>query len=398
MICVVVRISADERRRRLGARHALAPSARAADPVEAARRVVALHATDPATVFLAVRARVDGFTPHDVEDALYLRRDLVRMLGMRRTMFVVPSPLLPLIEASTMGRVAGAQRRLLVKHLRETGIPDAGNWLAEVEKGTLAALAARGGAATATELAADEPRLRTTLVMSPGKPYEARPAITSRVLVVLGAEGQVVRGRPSGSWLSQRYQWALADHWLPIALDRLPEVAARAELARCWLAAYGPAPAADLQWWTGWTGGQVTRALADTGAVAVDLEGESGLALPEDLDPTPEPEPWAALLPALDPTTMGWRSRGWYLGDHAKALFDTMGNAGPTIWLDGRVVGGWAQRADGEVVARLLEDVGTAATALVDAEVARLQQWLLAAGDVRIIPRFRTPIERELTR
>ena len=398
MIGVVVEISTDERRRRLGVRHALAPSARAGDPVAAARRVVALHATDPATVFLAVRARVDPVTPHDLEDALYLRRDLVRMLGMRRTMFVVPSPLLPVIEASTMGRVAGAQRRLLVKHLREAGVPDPANWLVEVEKGTLAALAARGGAATATELAADEPRLRTTVLLAAGKPYEARPAITSRVLNVLGADGHIVRGRPSGSWLSQRYQWALADQWLPVSLDRLPEDEARAELARAWLAAYGPAPAADLQWWTGWTGAQVTKALAALGAVPVELAEDAGLALPDDLDPTPDPGPWAALLPALDPTTMGWSRRGWYLGDHTKALFDTAGNAGPTIWLDGRVVGGWAQRADGEVVIRLLEDVGADATALVEAEAERLRGWLAAAGDARIVPRFRTPTERDLTR
>jgi hypothetical protein len=388
-------IKVAERRRRVGVRHALAPPAQASGPVEAAQRVVALHATDPATVFLAVRARTPSVTSSDVESALYDERTLVRMLGMRRTMFVVPGPLLPVIEASTMGRVAASQRRLLVKHLAENGVPDAAKWLADVEEGTLDALRARGGAATATELAADEPRLRTTLLMAPGKPYEARPAITSRVLNVLGADGHVVRGRPSGSWLSQRYQWALAEQWLPGALDRPPEAVARAVLTRAWLAAYGPAPAADLQWWTGWAGGQVAKALADVGAVPA---GEAGMVLAEDLGETPDPGPWAALLPALDPTTMGWSRRDWYLGEHAKALFDSAGNAGPTVWLDGRVVGGWAQRASGEVVVRLLEDVGSDAKALVDAEAGRLQAWLAASGDVRIVPRFRTPTERELTR
>jgi hypothetical protein len=388
-------IGAQERRRRLGVRHALAPGARASDPVAAARRVVALHATDPATVFLAVRARVDGTVPGEIEAALYDRRALVRMLGMRRTMFVVPSPLLPVIEASTMGRVAAAQRKLLVKHLSEAGVPEPANWLAAVDEGTLAALAARGGAATASELAADEPRLRTKLYMAPGKAYEARPAITNRVLTVLGAEGRVVRGRPSGSWLSQRYQWALAEQWLPIPLDRPTETAARAELARLWLTAFGPAPAADLQWWTGWTGAQAAKALADLGAVHTK---DAGMILPDDLDDTPDPGLWVAFLPALDPTTMGWSQRDWYLGEHAKALFDTMGNAGPTIWLSGRVVGGWAQRADGEVVHRLLEDVGAEAAALVEAEAARVGAWLAAAGSARIVPRFRTPTERELTR
>ena len=121
--------------------------------------------------------------------------------------------------------------------------------------------------------------------------------------------------------------------------------------------------------------------------------GGTGLVLPDDLELTPEPEPWAALLPALDPTVMGWADRGWYLGEHAPALFDRSGNAGPTVWWEGRVVGGWGQRPDGEVVVRLLEDVGADAAAAVEAETARLQEWL---GGVRVTPRFRTPLEREL--
>lgn len=105
-------------------------------------------------------------------------------------------------------------------------------------------------------------------------------------------------------------------------------------------------------------------------------------------------EPWVALLPALDPTVMGWTGRDWYLGGHGPALFDRSGNAGPTVWANGRIVGGWAQREDGEVVHRLLGDVGTEATAAVATEAARLTEWLTP---VRITPRFRTPLERELT-
>ena len=101
-----------------------------------------------------------------------------------------------------------------------------------------------------------------------------------------------------------------------------------------------------------------------------------------------------ALLPALDPTVMGWKERAWYLGEHAPALFDRSGNAGPTVWWNGRIVGGWVQRKDGEVVFRLLEDVGAEATAAVAAEAERLAEWL---GETRVLPRFRTPLERTLS-
>ncbi|WP_026256886.1 winged helix DNA-binding domain-containing protein [Actinopolymorpha alba] len=392
----MLRMDVAERRRRLGSRHGLHPSAQASDPLEAARRVVALHATDPASVFLAVRARSPRATPASVEDALYDRRDLVRMLGMRRTVFVVPTDLMRVIGASTMRRVADTQRRHLLKQLREAGVADnTEGWLAEVECAVLAALTKRGGTAIATELAADEPRLRTSLLMAEGKPYEARQNITSRVLLLLGAEGHIVRGRPTGSWLSQRYQWTLAELWSSDAQEPTSPRAARAELARQWLAAFGPAPVADLRWWTGWSATEVKQAVGDLHVTEVDLGDTVGIVLTDDLERTPATaEPWVAFLPALDPTVMGWSDRGWFLGDHEKALFDRNGNAGPTVWLGGRIVGGWAQRPDGEVAVKLLEDIGSDHLSLVTAEAARLTEWL---GDARIIPRFRTPTERELS-
>ena len=118
------------------------------------------------------------------------------------------------------------------------------------------------------------------------------------------------------------------------------------------------------------------------------------MVLDGDLDFPAGAPPAAVLLPALDPTPMGWQSRAWYLGPHAPALFDRTGNIGPTVWWAGRVVGGWAQRASGEVTGRLLEDIGADGSAAVAAEAAALEAWL---GPARVTPRFRTPLERELT-
>jgi hypothetical protein len=399
------RIDVTERRRRLAVRHGLGPyrvsdrTGRPADPAQVARRLVALHATDPATVYLSVMARMAALvTPGAIEESLYDRRDLIRMLAMRRTVFVVPAESVPVVQVSTTDRVARDQRARLLKHLREgTAIADPEPWLADVERSVLRHLAQRGGTATATELSAAEPRLRTTLVMAAGKPYQATPTVTSRVLLVLAAQGKIVRGRPIGTWLSQQYRWVLAEHWLPDQADPISEAAARTELARQWLAAFGPAPLTDLKWWTGWTMAQVRQATAALGAVEVELGGSGsgiGVALPGDLGGTEDPGDWAALLPGLDSTVMGWAERSWFLGPHAMSLFDTNGNAGPTIWLNGQVVGGWAQRADGEIAVRLLQDVGAGGQALIAAEAERTGSWL--AG-VRVTPRFRTPTERELS-
>ena len=109
----------------------------------------------------------------------------------------------------------------------------------------------------------------------------------------------------------------------------------------------------------------------------MDLDGGgTGYLLADDLEPSETPEPWVALLPALDATTMGWKDRDWYLGGYRAALFDRAGNAGPTIWVDGRIVGGWAQSDSGEIALYLLEDVGAETMKAIDHEAARLAEWI----------------------
>ncbi|PHQ48797.1 hypothetical protein BLA24_27385 [Streptomyces cinnamoneus] len=381
------RISDDDRRARLGRRHLLAPALRATSVEAVADALVGLHATDPATVFLSACARLAEPSPAEVERGLYEDVTVVKLLSMRRTIFAVSTEVAPCVNSSTARTIARRERAALLKSL-------GGSWdgrrLAEAERAALDALAARGEATTA-ELTADVPDLQETLVSSPGKPYEGRQSVGSRVLRLLASDGHVRRGRPRGSWTSSLYPWAPAP-----SLPEMPEREAKAELARRWLASYGPSSEADLKWWTGWGVRDTRTALADAGAEAVRLGHGPGFALPGDTGPVEPAGDWAALLPGLDPTAMGWRERDWYLSpDHVPFLFDRAGNVGPTVWWNGRIVGGWAQRADGEIVWRALADVGREAVAAVEAEAGRLADWL---GAVRVTPRFRTPLERELVR
>ena len=99
----------------------------------------------------------------------------------------------------------------------------------------------------------------------------------------------------------------------------------------------------------------------------------------------------AALLPALDPTPMGFKHRDWILGAHRSALFDTFGNIGPTMWWDGRIVGGWAVRRDGTIATQLFEDLP--ARDEFDRVAARLERALDGAA---VVPTFPTPVERKL--
>ncbi|MHA6764578.1 winged helix DNA-binding domain-containing protein [Streptacidiphilus sp. PAMC 29251] len=378
-----------DRRARLAARHLLGPDARAATPEQVADTLVGLHGTDPATVFLAVAARMAGATPAALEQALYQEVSLLRLLAMRRTMFVVGRELAAVVDASTARAVAAKERKGLLAFLADGGGWGSA-WLAAAEQQALEVLAA-GTPLTGAELSAAVPALRERVVVAAGKPYEATQTVASRVLRVLAAENRIRRDRPRGSWTSSQYRWVTGEPFPPLAAP-----GARAELVRRWLATYGPGTEADLAWWTGWTLGDVRKALLAVQAEKVPLENQgTGYVLPGDTEPAPESAPYAALLPALDPTGMGWRQRDWYLPpQHTAELFDRTGNIGPTVWWDGRIVGGWAQRPNGELVWQLLDQVGADAVAAVEAEAATLTAFI---GEVRITPRFRTPLERKLS-
>ncbi|MGW1883502.1 winged helix DNA-binding domain-containing protein [Streptomyces sp. NPDC001970] len=384
------RISAAERRTRLGRRHLLAPSARAATAVDATDAVIALHATDAATVHLSACARLTDATTAEVVRALYEDVSLVRLLSMRRTLFVVSEELAPCVAASTGHAIAVKERKTLIKHLVEDGNGLDEQWLADAEDAVLTELTARGPS-TGSQLSAAVPALRTKITVFRGQKYETVQGVSTRVIRVLAAEGRIRRDRPRGSWTSSQFTWALSEPW-PV----LPVAEAQAELTRRWLLRYGPATEADLKWWTGWTLGHVRKALAAVGAEEVRLDEDVvGYVAPGDTEREPPVEPWAALLPGLDPSAMAWADRGFHLDPgHRAALFDYAGNIGPTVWWNGEIVGGWAQRADGEIVWRLLTDPGREASAAIEAEASRLSEWV---GEARITPRIRTPLERELS-
>jgi hypothetical protein len=295
--------------------------------------MVVLHATDPAGLFLEARARMTESSPASISRELYDDRTVFRLWAMRRTLFLAAIDDVPVVHAAASRAVAEVERRRTLGMLADAGIgPEAARLLGELEAIGLEAIRARGEAATA-ELRELDPRLDRRITTARGKSYEGTISIASKVAFHLALDGHIGRDRPRGTWVSGQFRWSPVER-------------------------------------------------AAVGAVEVRLDdGQVGYVLPDDLEATPEPGPWVALLPALDATTMGWKDRGWYLGPHRAALFDSAGNAGPTIWVEGRIVGGWARWPSGEIAVRLLEKVDTEAAGMIDAEAARLAAWL---GPTRI--------------
>lgn len=368
-------VSDDERRARLAARHALDPEHRVASVPAAVAAMTCLHATEPANVYLSAHAR-SGATRADVHRALYEDRSVVLQLAMRRTVFAFPRTVLPAVWGSASARVAAQLAARLAKEVEANGLAaDGVAWVAD----TCAAVRTRLHEAPATtqQLREDLPALALRLELAPGKRYGGEFPIAPRVLSVLAADGSVLRGEPAAGWKVSRPFWTTTETWLGAAPEPMEEREGYEELVRRWLWSFGPGTEADLVWWLGATKGAVRRALADVGAREVRLtDGSAAWLHPDDTAQVAAPEPWAKLLPALDPTTMGWRGRGFYLGDLAPRLFDSNGNGGPTAWWNGRIVGGWTQAPDGEVVIVPAAPLPSEARHPLAAEAERLTAWL----------------------
>ncbi len=403
------RISAADRRRRLVHRQQF-PACEGATtdgggPLAVARSLAALHSSDPVSVYLSVLARLPEATVDEVSAALYEDRDLVRVHGMRRTLWVADVETASAVVGASAARLVRAERSRLAKLLSAAGLTEPDRWIDEARLEILNQVLAAG--VTDTRAVGEElPHLTVGLEVAGGKKYSATLSAHTRVLLILGYEGSIVRADPRGTWIASQYQWADPELWLGRPLQpeggTAPETVARgqAEVIECYLRSFGPVTTDDVVWWTGWPKGAVGKALAAIGAVEVDTDiGPAWLtaedvAAAEDHDDDDRTDQAVALLPALDPSTMGWKQRHHYLDpEHTAQLFDRFGNAGPTIWVGGRIVGGWAQRDDGELVYRLLSDVGSEAVTVIEDGLDRLAARI---GDTRYRVRFPNPLNTEL--
>jgi hypothetical protein len=392
--------------------HLLAAS-RLADVVQVTRDIVALHSTAPTGPYLSLWARVPDFQRQALDDALYERRELTRVHCMRMTVHAVPSDEVPFflqayVERHTLAEFQGWEPLLVQAGMCQEGGAEA--LLNKLRHRILDVLIEKGPC-TARQISQAVPELETKIRHDVGKPYEGEFSIGSRIMLTMSVLGLLVRARPRGSWRSNLYEYAALAEWLPdVELESVTAQEARAWLVQRYLAAFGPATFDDVQWWTGFSKGEAEEALGalEPAAVEVAIEGlgDGYLVLPDDaqrLRDFSQPDvpstssgqaPYVFLLPGLDPYIMGYRDRRRFLAaEHRAKVFDRAGNAMPTVWANGQVVGAWGQRRDGSVVYGLFEPVGEEEQALLGSEAQRLEGFL---GGEFLPPRTRTPFTRAL--
>lgn len=385
----------------------LLPETRLADMVQVCRDLVALHATGATVPYLSLWARVPGFEREMLDEALYQRRELARLMAMRVTLHLVPSDQAPTflracratVERRTPARFRGAN---LLAAAGLCQAREASALLEQVER-QIVALLVQQGPATLSEISEQVPELQATMQHDVGKAYEGQFSIGSRLIAEMCARGALIRARPRGSWRSNLYEYAALGDWLPGAdPEGTDPEAARTWLVGQYLAAFGPVLVEDILWWTGFPKGNIQTALkaleTETVPVMVEGLGEGYVMLAEDarrLDRFSRPQdPYVSFLPGLDPLIMGYRDRRRYLAaGHEAHVVARAGNTVPTVWVNGRVAGAWGQRPDGRLVYGLFEPVDEEVQDLLAREAARLERFL--AGEY-LAPRYHTPFTRGL--
>ena len=360
------------------------PPARRAEQV--AGRLLAIQGQDPRGARLAVRARSQGVSAADIDDALTVDRSLVIGWLNRGTLHLVRSEdYWPLHRLTTPPLEAGCARRL-------------------AQEGITPAEADRGAGLIERFLTSDGPLTRAQLA---GRLQAAGVRTQGQALVFLlfltSLRGISVRGPMIG----KHHAHVLARDWLgppPAAPDR---DAALGWLARRYLAGHAPATERDLAKWAGLPLRDTRRALRDIGDELA--EGEDGLlrlARPGPADgpgpagsPRPADGPGPAgssdhpypgrgpalppprLLGVFDPLLHGWQSRAAILGRHEPeivrgGMFRSFALAG------GRAVGTWGL-SGGQVSLSLLERVSPEYQRALEADAEDVRRFLGLGGPAR---------------
>jgi hypothetical protein len=337
-------------------RHLLAPRLTAAGGCQpaVAEAICGIHAQVMGTTDLQVWARsaspVGGGT---VVQALWEDRTLVRTWCMRGTLHLLTPAQLAVYSAAFD---PSAQYTPVWYRAFEVTSAEM-----EAMYAALAEALADGQPKTRRELGAAVTRMA-------GERLGARLSSSwGELLKPAARRGLFVNGPNRGAETT----YVRTDRWLGEALPPGPDpAAARVEWLRRYLRAYGPASAADYARWLGVRQlGPVKAALAGLGAEVtevrvsgrglyaleadlVELAGGGGASGTDGIAGTAASGLPARLLPGFDPYVLGHADRTHLLAaEQAPLVYRTGGWISPTVLIEGRIVGTWEHKVEGDAVA-----------------------------------------------
>jgi uncharacterized protein YcaQ len=296
-------------------------------PEAAASALAGVQAQILPAAGLSLWNRTTGLTHQTFDNLLHRQRTLVKLWGQRHTLHLYPSEEWPLLHAALAGQPTWWERQAAQKGLDPTPYRATLTRLANLlrERGTLGRSDLRD-----TDLGLDEEHFSSW----------------GGIFASLVRAGYACHAGQVGN----EGRFAHREHWLPdLVWNPPPSDEANIELARRYLAAYGPATVQDLAYWRGTGVGNARRWLAALGdaVTEVEVKGQNLLALRADLELLHETPPlsdaWPVqLLYRFDPLLLGLKDKSWIV-DSAfySRVWRPAGHIEGTVLEHGRIMGTW---------------------------------------------------------
>jgi hypothetical protein len=332
------------------------------DPAAIARAVCTVQAQSFDAARHQLRVRSVGLTAADVNRAFEVERSVVRTWLMRGTLHLAAAD-----DVRWMLDLLGPNANRLGERRRiELGLDEA-----RCRRGVKVLRAALAHGPLARR------QIRERLVAD-GVLHEPIGQSLIHLLFHAASLGVIC----SGPRVGRDDSFVLLDDWVPQPAGPRGD-AAIAELARRYLAAYGPANAADFAAWSGLPASVARAGMAAIAREIVEFPGSvPGLwTLRAETPDVPPNRPVVRLLGHFDTFLLGYRRRE-HLGDAAAETWIHTGGGGwirPVVTVDGWIVGGW--RLDGvaggsEIVVTPFEHLSSRVAGGIGREVTAIGEFL----------------------
>ncbi len=296
--------------------------------VETVKAIGGLHAINAITPYLSLFARVKNFEREQLDNELYLKRNLGKIRYVRTTVHILPKDFIPtaLVATKTI-TLPASQAYLQFLGIFQKQYTETSNQIIEILKGK------KG---MTTKQIKQQLQIATNV---------------SAIVNLMCDQGLLIRGEPQKSWKSNMHTYYLLNEYFPdVELNTINEKDAKKAVILQYLASFGPVTENDISWWSGFPKNQ-------TKPIIEELKDEITYVTISGIDKTYlmlSPDKLALkstrtvenhivnMLPILDPYLMGYKDRERYLDStHYNYVFDRGGNATATILVDGKVIGVW---------------------------------------------------------
>ena len=308
------------------------------DIIQISKDLCGLQATGTFEPYVYLFSRTNRFQKEDLEKQWYVTKNLIKIRGMRNTLFIIPKEDAPIMHNATN----------FLKENRFDGFFTHSDFTRmeynELESKILQVLK------------------KESLIAADIKKRISSDRNISIIISLMCDKLLLVRDKPPKGWKDRRNTYALMKNSFPdLNFDDLEEIEAIQSLVLKYIKSYGPVTEQDITWWTGLTRTKARRVIetlqSQLQIISIsediyfidnsDIEVLKNLSVPKD--------PVINLLANLDPYLMGYKNRKRFINhDIYDYVFDRSGNATTTILLNGIVIGIWDFQTKPEPTVKIL--------------------------------------------